>query len=245
MKKTVFLLFGLIGYVSFLVTILYAIGFVGNLVVPKSIDSGAEGNVGSAILINVLLLGLFALQHSIMARPAFKSWWTRIIPTTIERSVYVLLTSAILLFMFWQWRPIGATVWTVDQPVVKTILTIVSLIGWALVFYSSFIIDHFDLFGLKQVVLFWQGRELPQPAFAARSLYKFVRHPLMLGFLLAFWSAPTMTQGHLLFAAVTTAYILVAIQLEERDLLKALGEDYRSYRSRTPMILPIRLGAKP
>ncbi len=242
MGRIVVFAYGLICYFAFFGTILYAIGFTENMVVPKNIDDGTIGPMGKSILINVLLLGAFAIQHSVMARPAFKAWWTKIVPTVIERSTYVLLTSALLCLMFWQWRPMTTPLWSLDQPALRYILFGISFLGWAMVFYSTFLIDHFDLFGMRQVFLYLRGKEYTDLKYAERSLYKVVRHPLYLGFITAFWFTPTMTQGHLLFAAVTTAYILVAIQLEERDLIKGLGQDYMDYRKRIPMILPIPKG---
>ncbi|MHC5023940.1 MAG: methanethiol S-methyltransferase [Planctomycetota bacterium] len=239
MRRSIAFVYGLIAYLAFFITILYAIGFVGNLVVPKSIDSGPAGPTGASILVNVALLALFAVQHSIMARPWFKERWTKIVPRPVERSTFVLVTSALLMFIFWQWRPMPEPIWDIGQPVVRAVLIGISYLGWAMVFYSSFLIDHFDLFGLRQVWLHLRGRPYTHHPFAERSLYRLMRHPLMTGFLLAFWFAPSMSQGHLLFAAVTTAYILVAVRIEEHDLLRFLGEDYRQYRRRTPMLLPL------
>ena len=245
MGRIIVFIYGLIAYFAFFGTILYAIGFTENMVVPKGIDDGFEDLTVSKwvpILINVLMLGVFGIQHSIMARPAFKDWWTKIIPKPAERSTFVLLTSIILCVMFWQWRPMTTVLWDLETPALRYILFGISFLGWAMVFYSTFLIDHFDLFGLRQVFLHLQGKEYTDVKYAERSLYKLVRHPLYLGFITAFWFTPTMTQGHLLFAVVTTAYILVAIQLEERDLIKGLGQDYVDYRKRTPMILPIPKG---
>lgn len=238
MKRIAFLLFGVVSYACFFFTILYAIGFVENMIVPKGIDDGPEGAAGTAILINVLLLGLFAVQHTIMARTSFKAWWTKIIPQPIERSIFVLLSSLLLLLTFWQWRPMTAIVWELPEPLGYAILG-VSFAGWAMVFYATFLIDHFDLFGLRQVVLFYLGKEVTDAPFVTPVLYKYTRNPLMLGFLIAFWASPSMTQGHLLFAAVTTAYVLVGIQFEENTLKGILGEDYIKYRARTSMIIPL------
>lgn len=236
------LVYGLVAYAFFFVTILYAIGFVGNLVVPKGIDDGPVEPLGRAVAINLAMLAAFGVQHSTMARPAFKAWWTRMVPVVIERSSFVLITSVILLITFWQWRPMPTTIWRVEAGWAAHFITGASMVGWALVFYSSFLIDHFDLFGLRQVWFYFRGQPYTHPVFMERSIYRRVRHPLMLGFLIAFWFTPHMTAGHLLFAGVTTLYILVAVQIEERDLLRFLGEDYRAYRRRTPMLIPWRSG---
>jgi protein-S-isoprenylcysteine O-methyltransferase Ste14 len=238
MGRIVTFLYGLAAYGVFFGTFVYAIGFVENVVVPKSVDSGLDVPGGQAIVVNILLLGLFGLQHSVMARPRFKRWWTRFVPPAVERSTFVLLASLLLALMMWQWRPMPSIVWHIAPAVVRAVLIGLSFAGWALVLYGTFVIDHFDLFGLRQVFLHLRGIEYTHPPFVERSVYKFIRHPLMLGFIIAFWAAPTMTQGRLLFAAVATGYILVGIRLEERDLLAILGEDYRLYRMRTPMLLP-------
>ena len=240
MNRTVAFVYGLAAYAVFLVTFLYAIGFVENVVVPKSVDSGLDGPGGQALVVNILLLGLFGLQHSVMARPQFKRWWTRSVPPAVERSTFVLLASLLLGLMMWQWRPMSSIVWHMGQSVGRAALIALSYGGWLLVLYGTFVIDHFDLFGLRHVFLHLRGIKYTHPPFVERSVYKLIRHPLMLGFIIAFWAAPTMTQGHLLFAAVATGYILVGIRLEERDLLAILGEDYRRYRMRTPMLLPFR-----
>jgi protein-S-isoprenylcysteine O-methyltransferase Ste14 len=239
MPQTVALAYGVIAYAFFFVTFCYAIGFVEDTIVPKGIDDGAAGPVGPSIAVNVVLLGLFGLQHSIMARPRFKDWWCRFVPRPIERSTFVLLATAILALLMWQWRPLPAIVWDAQIPALRTVLYAVSLGGWLLVLYATFVIDHFDLFGLRQVWLHFRGIEYRHPPFMERSVYRLVRHPLMAGFIIAFWSAPTMTQGRLLFAIVTTAYILVAIQIEERDLMSILGDSYRDYHRRTPMLIPL------
>jgi protein-S-isoprenylcysteine O-methyltransferase Ste14 len=231
-------LYGVAAYAVFFVTLLYAIGFVGNLVVPKTIDTGEEASAGQAILINALLLGLFALQHSVMARSWFKERWARIVPRPIERSTYVLFTSAVLILLFWQWRPIQSTVWNAEGSVLGVVLTATFWIGWGAVLVATFLINHFDLFGLRQVWLHLRGEEYRPVRFRVPGLYKVVRHPLYLGFVLAFWSSPHMTGGHLLFAIATTGYILLAIQFEERDLVVALGDDYVQYRREVSMLLP-------
>jgi protein-S-isoprenylcysteine O-methyltransferase Ste14 len=230
--------YGAVCYVAFLAAFLYAIGFVGNLVVPRTIDHGVEASIGEAVVVNVLLLGLFAVQHSVMARPAFKNWWTRLVPKTIERSTYVLLASLVLFLLFWQWRTMPGIVWDVAWPAGRIVLWVLFAAGWVTVLLSTFMISHVDLFGLRQVYLAWRQTPYTQLEFRTTLLYRIVRHPLMLGFIVAFWAAPTMTAGHLLFAVATTGYILIAIQLEEHDLNAALGERYRDYRARVPMLIP-------
>ena len=242
MKKITSLLYGIICYLAFFGTILYAIGFTGNLVVPKTIDSNPGTSTLNAILVNCSLLLLFGLQHSIMARPAFKAWFTKIIPEHLERSTYVLLASLCLLLLMWQWQPIGGIVWATDNEMVKTFLLITFFLGWAIVFISTFLINHFDLFGLRQVWLFALGKPYKHLPFRVPVFYKHVRHPLYFGFILAFWSAPVMTIAHLVFAVLTTIYILTAIQLEERDLMNQFGDKYHKYKSAVPMIIP--LGSK-
>ena len=238
MARLAFLIYGLAAYLLFFAAILYGIGFVGNVVVPKGIDDGLVVPRTAAIAVDVALLLLFAVQHNVMARPRFKEWWTKFVPRAIERSTFVALASLILLLLYWQWRPLPEVVWHVDNTVGRGVLWAIYFVGWGLVFYSSFLIDHFELFGLKQVWTNFRGREYASAAFTERSLYRWVRHPLMLGFLLAFWAAPTMSQGRLLFAVVTTLWILISIQIEERDLIDIIGTPYEQYRDRTSMLLP-------
>jgi protein-S-isoprenylcysteine O-methyltransferase Ste14 len=238
MSQAFVFLYGAVAYGLFFAVFTYLIGFVGNLVVPKSIDSGPSGPLGEAFLLNIALVGLFAVQHSVMARPDFKAWWTRFVPKPIERSTYVLLASLVLALLFWQWRPIPILLWDVQEPVVAALLTGISLFGWIVALYSSFIIDHFDLFGLRQVYLHLRNRPYTYPPFAVKSLYRLVRHPLMVGILLGVWVTPTMTVGHLLFAGLMTGYILVGVALEERDLARHLGGEYARYRSQTPRFVP-------
>jgi protein-S-isoprenylcysteine O-methyltransferase Ste14 len=238
MSRIIALLFGLACYAVFFGTFLYAIGFVSGVYVPKDIDTGPESRLDEAVAINLFLLTVFALQHSVMARAGFKRWWTRIVPHAVERSVYVLLASLALILLFWQWRPIPIVIWSVDSPAVAQAIQALSLMGWLIVLLATLLINHFELFGLRQVFLNLMGRQVPQPQFRTPSLYKVVRHPLYFGFLIAFWATPTMTAGHLMFAVVTTIYILAAIALEERDLIEAFGDEYRDYRERVAMIIP-------
>jgi protein-S-isoprenylcysteine O-methyltransferase Ste14 len=231
-------LYGGVCYLVFLAVLLYAIGFVGNLLVPKSIDTGDRASVVEALSVDLLLLGLFAVQHSVMARPSFKRWWIRLVPYSIERSTYVLASSALLALLFWQWRPLPEVVWEVQQPVVAVAVWGLFLGGWLIVLISTFLIDHFDLFGLRQVCLFAASQSYSPPPFRTPALYRVVRHPIMLGFVIAFWAAPVMTWGHLLFAGMTTAYIFVGVHLEERDLYSAFGRVYEEYREKVSMIVP-------
>lgn len=233
-------LYGALSYLVFLGSFLYAIGFVGNLVVPKGIDTGPEGPAGQALLVDVVLLGLFAFPHSVMARPGFKRWWTRFVPQSVERSTYVLISSLLLLLLFWKWQPITGVVWNVENQVGVVALDTLYWLGWVLVLYSTFAIDHFDLFGLRHVWRRFRRLEYVPISFRQPTLYKIVRHPLLLGFLIAFWSTPMMTEGHLLFSVATTGYVLVGIFLEERDLVKAHGEAYERYQRQVRMLLPLR-----
>lgn len=242
LKFTAFL-FGAVAYFTFLFTILYAIGFVSGLIVPKTIDSGAESTTFEAIMVNLALMSLFAVQHSVMARKSFKHWWTQFIPKAVERSTYVLCASLTLLLLFWLWRPMPAVIWSVQDPEMAMVIATLSFVGWVIVFMSTFMINHFELFGLHQVANNLAGREMPAPVFRTPFFYRFVRHPIYLGFIIGFWAAPTMSAGHLLFAAVTTAYIFVGIMLEERDLVDMFGDEYRRYRERVSMLFPWRRSA--
>ena len=246
MRRIGVFIYGVLAYACFFGTFLYAIGFVGGFGVPRSIDSAAEGSVGVAVVVDLLLLTVFALQHSVMARPAFKRWWTRIVPEPAERSTYVLASSLALLFLFWQWRPIGGVVWHVEHPVGQAVLYGLFAAGWLTVLITTFLINHFDLFGLRQVWLHLRGQPYRPLGFVTPGPYRHVRHPLYVGWLFAFWSTPTMTAAHLLFAVMTTAYILIAIRFEERDLGEFYGESYAEYRRNVPMLVPgVRVSQPP
>jgi methanethiol S-methyltransferase len=236
-------LYGIVAYVMFFITFLYSIGFVEDLVVPKTIDGGSAGPTAQALIVNLVLMSIFAIQHSVMARPQFKQWWTKFIPPSVERTTYVLLASLALALLLWQWQPMPAVAWHIADAHVAMTITCVSFVGWLIVLTSTFLINHFELFGLHQVANNLVGRSMPAPRFRTPLFYHFVRHPIYLGFIVAFWAAPTMTVGHLLFAAVTTTYIFVGIWLEERDLIDFFGDEYRRYRERVSMLLPWRKSA--
>lgn len=240
MQRIFVFLYGAVAYLLFLATFLYVIGFLGNFGVPKAIDTGVPTDIWSSVAVNCVLLSLFAVQHTIMARPAFKAWWTTIIPKAIERSTFVLATCAVLGLMYWQWRPLPEAVWEVTSPAGRAVMWSLYALGFGIVLLSTFLINHFDLFGLRQVWLHLRERKPTPVAFRMTSLYRLVRHPLMLGFLIAFWATPYMSMGHLLFSLMTTGYILAGIQFEERDLVKIHGDDYLAYRNRVPMLLPYR-----
>jgi methanethiol S-methyltransferase len=239
MRAVLMAVYGVVVYVFFLVTFLYAVAFVGDFGAPTSLDRGSATSLGVALLVNLALLGVFAVQHSVMARPGFKRWWMRFVPRPIERSTYVLAASAALALLLWQWRPIGGpAVWTIVHPVAVIAVEATFWLGWLIVLGSTFMIDHFELFGLRQSFAGLMTRPVVEPAFKTPLIYRFVRHPIYLGFLIAFWATPRMTIGHLVFALATTAYVLVGIRLEERDLVAQFGNAYRVYRKRVGMLLP-------
>jgi protein-S-isoprenylcysteine O-methyltransferase Ste14 len=239
MKRVLALVYGVLAYVLFLGTFLYAIAFVGNLGVPTTVDSGKPASTLTALVIDALLLGLFAIQHSVMARYGFKRHWTRVVSWYLERSTFVLAASLALAVLLWQWRPIPKTVWDLRGTAIGSVLGGLFWVGWAILLLSTFLIDHFELFGLEQVWAYVKGREFHRPAFKAPLFYQWVRHPIYLGFLIAFWSAPAMTAGHLLFSIATTGYLLVGIYFEERDLVRAYGNAYLDYQRQVPMLIPI------
>jgi protein-S-isoprenylcysteine O-methyltransferase Ste14 len=237
-SRAMILLYGVATYLFFLAVFVYLIGFVGGFFVPKHIENGLLVDPLSAVFVDVVLLALFAIQHGVMARPAFKRWWTQIIPPAAERSTFVLLASAILALMVWQWRPLPGVVWEVESPIGIAVLHGLYFLGWGVVLYATFLIDHFELFGLRQTIGYAFGRPTEPAQFTERSLYRVVRHPLMLGFLIAFWAAPVMSPGRLLFAGVITAWVLLAIRIEESTLVELHGEAYATYRRRVPALLP-------
>jgi methanethiol S-methyltransferase len=237
-KRILFFAYGVFSYLIFLGTFLYAVGFIGNFGVPRTLDGEARGNFWLNLLINAGLLTLFAVQHSVMARKWFKDWWTRVVPPTVERSTYVLFSSLALILLFWQWRPLGGVVWSVENPAGVFVLYALFAFGWLLVLVSTFLINHFDLFGLRQVWFYLRGKTYQPLKFGTPALYRVVRHPLYVGWFFAFWMTPLMTFAHLLFAVATTAYILLAIQFEERDLVREHGESYEAYRRSVPMLIP-------
>jgi protein-S-isoprenylcysteine O-methyltransferase Ste14 len=238
MKRVLIVAYGAASYLLGFAALVYAICFVAGIAVPHNVDRGVAAPLGEAIAVNVLLLGLFGVQHSVMARPAFKRWWTRLVPRVIERSTYVVASGLVFFLLFWQWRTMPAIIWDVTWPPGRLVSQLLFWLGWAIVLASTFMINHFELFGLRQVYLAWRGQPHTELTFRSPLLYKLVRHPLMLGFLIAFWATPRMTAGHLLFAVAMTGYILIALQFEERDLVAALGDQYRDYRRRVPMLFP-------
>ena len=244
MKKLIFLVYGVVAYLIFFATFCYAVGFVSSLFVPKHIDSVPVTPLGYALLIDAALLSLFAVQHSVMARPAFKKWWTRFVPEPVERSTYVLLASLCLILLFWYWQPLGGIVWQVESAGASVFLKALCLLGFGIVLISTFLINHFDLFGLRQVWMYAAGRAYEPLPFRTPLLYNYVRHPIYLGFMIAFWATPTMTAAHLFFAIMTTGYMLVAIQFEENDLIKTFGDKYRAYRKSAPMLIPLSKGLR-
>jgi protein-S-isoprenylcysteine O-methyltransferase Ste14 len=242
MQRHVFFVYGVVCHLLFLVVFAYMVCFVGNLLVPKSIDTTTEGGIGGALAINLTLLGIFALQHSVMARPAFKRMWTRFVPQVIERSTYVLISCAVTVLLMWQWRGIDVVMWEVQQPIARAALWALFAVGWVLVPVVTLLINHFDLFGSRQVWLHLRGREYESLPFREPLFYRHVRHPLYIGWAIAFWATPTMTAGHLLFAVVLTGYMALAARIEERDLVGHFGHEYEDYRRRVPMFVPRMTG---
>ncbi|MBI4388065.1 MAG: isoprenylcysteine carboxylmethyltransferase family protein [Candidatus Omnitrophica bacterium] len=240
MKKTVVFLYGVVGYLAFFLTFLYLIGFVGNVIVAKSVDLGYPASGGS-VLLNFLLVALFGIQHSVMARPTFKRWWTKLVPHAIERSTYVFAACVTLILLYWLWEPMPSMIWNFEGGFLGSLMWVFFWIGWGLVLISSFLINHFDLFGLRQVFLYAQGKPYTPVQFKVAGVYKLVRNPLMLGFLIAFWFTPVMTSGHLLFSVAMTLYIFIGIYFEERNIAEHLGDSYREYRRQTSMIFPFKL----
>lgn len=238
MGRILAFIYGGVCYTLFLGSFLYAIAFVGDFLVPKTINTGETGTFLNALVINLALLGLFAIQHSGMARPGFKKWWTRFVPEPIERSTYVLFASAVLILLMWQWRPLPEIIWSVENEIARQVIWGLFGLGWFIVLASTYMISHAHLFGLKQVYNFLKKKGLDYPEFQTPGFYRYVRHPLMTGFFIAFWATPEMTTGHFVFSMATTGYILIALQLEERDLLDRFGQKYRKYRDQVPMFIP-------
>ncbi len=240
MVRSLAVLYGLVCHVMFLLIFLYLICFLGNFLVPKTIDNGTPSSTGKALIVNTVLLGVFAIPHSVMARQRFKKWWTQFVPKVIERSTYVLVSNLLLILLFCKWEPMIGVVWEVENQTTATMLSILFFIGFGIVVISSLIMDHFDLLGTRQVVLYALEREYTPPKFKVEGFYKFVRHPLLLGWHISFWSTPRMTTGHLLFSVATTVYMLIAIRFEEQDLMTFYGDAYRNYRSKVSMLIPWR-----
>jgi protein-S-isoprenylcysteine O-methyltransferase Ste14 len=238
MARIAAFIYGVVAYAIFFPAFVYLFAFVGGYFVPKTVDSGTVGPLWPSILINVGLVALFGLQHAVMARPGFKRWWTQFVPQPIERSTFVLVATALIILLFWQWRPIPTVIWDIQHPVIRGVLHGLFLVGVIITLLSSFLINHFDLFGLRQVYLHLRQKPYTHDPFVLRSLYRLVRHPLMLGFLIAFWSSPTMTVGHAVFSGAFTVYVIIGIKMEERDLVKFHGEEYRRYQRETPMLIP-------
>lgn len=238
MSRILAFIYGLICYLIFFVTFIYTISFVGNLIVPKTLDSDLDGSLIKGLLIDISLIILFAIQHSLMARPSFKKWWTKIIPHPIERSTYVLMASLILLLLFWQWHSLGGIIWNIQNPIASDIIYGIFALGWLIALLSTFMINHFDLFGLRQVYLYWRGQEYEDLGFRIPGLYKYIRHPIMSGFVIAFWATPIMTVSHLVFAIGTTIYMLVGIKLEEVDMISLYGKLYEEYQAQVSMLIP-------
>jgi len=242
MSRKLAFVYGVASYLAFLVAFLYAIGFTGNLLVPKSIDSGTVAPIGTGLIVDALLLGVFAIQHSVMARPGFKRWWTKIVPKPVERSTYVLLASLALGLLYWQWRPLPGIVWDVESVLGQQVLWGLFALGWLVVLTATFMISHWHLFGLQQITQNLRGQPLSNPEFQTPAFYHFVRHPIMVGFLIAFWATPHMTVSHLVFSIAVTGYVLIAVQLEEHDLIQRFGERYRAYKRQVPAFIPKLMG---
>lgn len=238
-KNILFLLYGVASYFLFFGTVLYMMGFMVGMFVPKHIDNGPETSLLVALAINLFWLSLFGVQHTVMARPKFKEWWTKIVPQPIERSTYVLISTLLIIGLFWQWRPIDIPIWDFQGTAMGAVMLGLYALGWLILFAATYMIDHFDLFGLKQVYFNFIEKTLSPPQFHVRFLYKLCRHPLMLGWIITFWATPYMSAGHALFAAVWTGYILIALIYEERDLVRYHGEDYKAYQQSVPKLIPL------